>query len=163
MDYRETFPTCVWNWLGLECGSITMFYFDGIYYHLSKRLTGIKYIKYSGLSGTQDDTRTTFKTLGMIAGSHLVLSALYQLYQVVRTDQRPVSVANNNVSNVSTSEQCPLCLERLGTNGGCISVTPCSHLFCWSCIMASINSAPSCPLCRHNLSFNNVIPVRNIL
>ncbi|GJQ15068.1 hypothetical protein GpartN1_g6859.t1 [Galdieria partita] len=41
-------------------------------------------------------------------------------------------------------------------------VTPCGHLYCWSCIykwMVSHPDCPSCPLCKSSLEKDKIIPI----
>lgn len=46
-------------------------------------------------------------------------------------------------------EVCPICYEEPKA----ITLTPCcSHIFCGSCVLASLSRNPSCPLCRTALS-----------
>ena len=145
--------------------NVCLFYLNGVYYHVSKRLTGVNYVKYSGLTQPGDSTRATFKTLGLVAGAHLILSTLFEYNKTRHLISRSSSCADNNkkssVRGVGGGHRCPLCLEELGS-GGVVSVTECGHLFCWTCIITSVRSSPVCPLCRQTLHINKIIPIRNI-
>lgn len=61
----------------------------------------------------------------------------------------------------SKGNPCPICLESLNTsNNGGIVATPCGHLFCRECILATIRRAsPRCPICSKKVNCNDL---RNI-
>ncbi len=50
-----------------------------------------------------------------------------------------------------TSEcECAICLERLSANN--ISVTPCGHKFCFTCLAENMRRSQKCPMCRATLA-----------
>ena len=50
--------------------------------------------------------------------------------------------------NIKKFEQneCSICYDSLGETNNCI--TPCGHVFCFECMMKSLNRNNSCPCCR---------------
>lgn len=48
-----------------------------------------------------------------------------------------------------SQESCPICLEKIKKTN--ISITICNHIFCTSCLLASIKENNNCPLCRKEL------------
>ena len=144
--------------------NICLFYFHGTFYHLSKRLTGIQYVRYSGLQRLEDTTTSTFKLLGVVSSAQLLLSLLNRFYSQPAPDpdsdmyEEPDD--DEARSYVPPHQRCILCLERLGSRGGlCAGV--CGHLFCWTCIQTSLRSSPQCPLCRQRLTPSSIVPCRN--
>ena len=144
--------------------NICLFYFQGTFYHLSKRLTGIRYVRYSGHNQMEDTTTPSFKLLGVVTSVQLLLSLLNRFYNKPEPyedpdrDEDPDS--DEARSYVPPHKRCILCLGRLGSMGG-LSAGECGHLFCWSCIQTSLRSSPQCPLCRHRLNPSNIVPCRN--
>ena len=160
--------------------NVCLFYLNGTFYHLAKRLTGIRYVNFTEAGTDQggeeaeaeDQTRTSFRLMGSLASVQLVLSLLYGVYKARRlflTDS-PAAPAVSEVTSQSDSaggyvkpeERCSLCLDRLGSRG-VTTATPCGHLYCWSCILDSLARQPDCPLCRQVLQPSRIIPCRNYL
>ena len=48
-----------------------------------------------------------------------------------------------------SGETCPICLEKLKKTN--VSITPCNHTFCTTCLLTSIQENNNCPLCRKEL------------
>jgi len=145
--------------------NVCLFYFHGQFYHLSKRLAGVSYVKYVGLqNGEFDNTRSSFKFLGWLTSIHLILSLIYDMYKSRLKIEKVVTESENsdivNSSELGTGKRCLLCLEALGTRGG-VSAATCGHVFCWTCIHESIRVTPECPVCRRVLAPHNIIPCRN--
>ena len=148
--------------------NICIFYFHGTFYHLSKRLTGIGYVKYAGFSSQpQDTTRSSFKILGIITSFNLLLAFIYNFYKsrnkAIIEEEDEEDLENEQLDSkgpIPVHERCSLCLDRLGSRGG-VSSTICGHLHCWTCIHHSIRAVPECPICRQPLGHNNIIPCRN--
>lgn len=143
--------------------NICLFYFHGTFYHLSKRLTGIRYVRYSGLQQMEDTTTSSFQLLGVVTSAQLLLGLLNRLYTQPAPDTESDMDDDDSDearSYVAPHMRCILCLDRLGSRGG-LSAGVCGHLFCWSCIMVSLRSSPHCPLCRQILAPNSIVPCRN--
>jgi hypothetical protein len=47
----------------------------------------------------------------------------------------------------AASDSCTICLDHVGTNGGCKTLS-CRHAFCRGCIDRWLNESRSCPVCR---------------
>ena len=151
--------------------NVCLFYFHGTFYHLAKRLTGIRYVNFTQTEA-EDETRASFRLMGWLASAQLLLSLLYGVIKARRlflTDSPPApgdseqaSQSEGDGSYVKPGERCPLCLERLGSRG-LTTATPCGHLFCWSCILQSLARQSDCPLCRQPVEPARIIPCRNYL
>merc|ERR1712183_174154 len=162
--------------------NVCLFYFHGTFYHLAKRLTGIRYVNFTEAGADQggeeaeaeDQTRSSFRLMGSLASVQLVLTLLYGVYKARRLFQTDSPAApavsavtspsqsDNAGSYVKPEERCSLCLERLGSRG-VTTATPCGHLYCWSCILESLARQSDCPLCRQLLQPSRIIPCRNYL
>ena len=158
--------------------NLCLFYFHGTFYHLAKRLTGIRYVNFSEAGAeTEDQTRTSFRLMGSVASVQLVLTLLYGVYKARRLFQTnspaaPVDASFSEVTSpcqpdsdgsyVRPEERCSLCLDRLGSRG-VTTATPCGHLYCWSCLLESLARQPDCPLCRQVVQPSRIIPCRNYL
>ena len=141
--------------------NLAVFYLTGIYYHMSKRISSIKYLKIK--STTFNGHKPTFKLLGSVSLANLAISLILASYKSLGS--------SNHVQNSTGEEetcfaqgkpltignQCTLCLD-LRRNSSC---TPCGHLFCWDCILESLNNREECPLCREPVKPSRVVPMRN--
>lgn len=52
-------------------------------------------------------------------------------------------------------EDCAICLEQNSFDR--VVITPCSHLFCDTCLISYIRNNESCPLCRNYCSYIDII------
>ena len=151
---------------------LALFYINGLFYHLGKRLTGIRYvmIRY-GLAKGQDQYApqlNTYRILGLL----ILLQVAIKLYSLVsvcvkrrwnHVNSTP-SDGDDTTHNVRTklglrivlesatvpkvtsqsNFKCPLCLEQCKVQ----TATPCGHIFCWSCIAEWCSDKAECPICR---------------
>lgn len=150
----------------LEKINTCAFYFQGAYYHLSKRLTGVGYVKVA-TEGEQDSTRPVFRLLGLVSGLHLVLSLVQSLNQTIAGGGVPEDLLQLDQGQgeegggwVAPRERCSLCLAKLGSRG-LTTATPCGHLYCWSCILEALQSSGQCPVCRKIVLPHRLVPCRN--
>ncbi|KAH7727953.1 zinc finger protein [Aphelenchoides avenae] len=62
-------------------------------------------------------------------------------------------------SDVEPKSQCPVCLAEFGDadESEVLLRMPCKHLFHEKCILAWLNNANSCPLCRHELPVDDEV------
>lgn len=167
--------------------NLMFFYFEGLYYHISKRAAGIRYV----FIGKPSNQRPRYQILGVflliqlciIAAEGLRRSSLSSISSsinptsfganlgstgrglpILNEEGNLISVdgdSGNWVSDPSQSES--------GTSSGiskctlCLSnrqhptATPCGHVFCWNCIMEWCNEKPECPLCRTPINHSSLV------
>lgn len=145
---------------------LALFYIQGIFYHIGKRITSIRYlmIRY----GPESGRASGYKILGWLLMFQIVLKVLMWGWRLWKWKQRRSRVdtgvnqseetggllftvatsAEQQIGNSSNETQpqvkCPLCLEICRS----ISATPCGHLFCWECVAEWVSERVECPVCR---------------
>ena len=170
--------------------SLGIFYFNGSYYHIGKRLFGLRYIFTKRPSAS--DQRIGYEVLGVLVFLQLIVQSWLHLNtivqrrsQAVRDGTLSVSVDPDSgvkasiVDIINTPQQSDgqYDLTEVGLLGWiqgiqqrkctlCLdtmkdpSVTTCGHVFCWICITDWIKEKPECPLCRQAIMNQHVLPIR---
>ncbi|EDV97774.1 peroxisome biogenesis factor 10 [Drosophila grimshawi] len=146
----------------------SLFYLNASKYQLSKRTTGINYVLIRHWL-QPEFSLYGYKILGIITFLQVTVSLaiggwetwrehkrqqLNELKQAAKTFlQRETSTK----PSADDAPQCILCLEPRQSS----SLTPCGHMFCWSCILDWLEERDECPLCRESVKKSQVIQLQN--
>ena len=131
---------------------LVLFYWSGRYAEVSRRILGLRYINYPPSA-----PRPVADRLYQVMSVALLLVTTiraYQYYCYWPSDDLK-SMASDNI--IPEIEQCRLCLERRRDT----AVTPCGHLFCWTCLCHWLWQSPQCPLCRRSCQLAEVYCIKD--
>ncbi|XP_016956420.1 peroxisome biogenesis factor 10 [Drosophila biarmipes] len=146
----------------------SLFYLDASKYQLSKRTTGINYVLIRHWL-QPEFSLYGYKILGVITFLQVSFSLAIsgwdawrehkrqQLEAIKQTGKRFLQRGSRAKGADPDAPQCILCLEPRSNS----SLTPCGHIFCWSCLLEWLEERDECPLCRESLKKSQVIPLQN--
>lgn len=145
--------------------NLSLFFLYGSFYHLSKRILGVRYGSIQHWMSTKNtNNEQVLKIsgyLGLVSLALSVMSAVkkynYKLDQGPKEPHREGPSSSTSPSSTSSVKKCSLCLE-LRTNP---AATSCGHIFCWSCIIECLQKRAECPLCRSEAPPHRVVPLLN--
>ncbi|XP_047102689.1 peroxisome biogenesis factor 10-like [Schistocerca piceifrons] len=135
----------------------TLFYLNGTYLALSKRLTGIRYVLHHHWI-KDHSTDTVFKAVLISSVTYLLLALYHGYRKLLHEFSHSVEKTqySTNIQRIK-GHTCSLCLEELASP----SATTCGHVFCWSCILEWLKSQEQCPVCKDGVTPNKVIMLQN--
>ncbi|KAM3872424.1 peroxisome biogenesis factor 10-like [Diretmus argenteus] len=145
---------------------VALFYVSGEFYHLAKRMAGIRYLRVMGRSGDERSIRTSYRLLGAVSLLQLIITVALHINnsrqrQRARQEWKLYRNLSPSPQQVDTSSprasRCILCLEERRNS----TSTPCGHLFCWECITEWCNTKTECPLCRDKFQPHRLVYLRN--
>ncbi|KJK78895.1 hypothetical protein H634G_05710 [Metarhizium anisopliae BRIP 53293] len=168
----------------IQAVTLALFYFNGTYYELTKRLLSLRYVFTRAVPDSPD--RGGYEVLGVL----LVIQLAVQSYLHIRStifdllltelgargpQESRVDLALTTHTPVSSTprfdladaqamgyirgsqqRKCTLCLEEMKDP----SATQCGHVFCWECIGDWVREKPECPLCRREAMVQHILPLR---
>ncbi|XP_037718797.1 peroxisome biogenesis factor 10 [Drosophila subpulchrella] len=146
----------------------SLFYLDASKYQLSKRTTGINYVLIRHWL-QPEFSLYGYKILGVITFLQVSFSLAIsgwdawrehkrqQLEAIKQTGKKFLQRGSSVRHADPDAPQCILCLEPRSNS----SLTPCGHIFCWSCLLEWLEERDECPLCRESLKKSQVIPLQN--
>lgn len=132
---------------------LIVFLLKGTFYHVSKRLTNVRYLKYS--ENEYEPPEYFYQFLGLLSFIEFILSIKtayivksYERQQAL-IQKRQLKLSSNE--SVSNGDKCILCFDKRKET----TSTICGHLFCWNCITKWTLFKKHCPACRYPLKGGN--------
>ncbi|ORZ31350.1 hypothetical protein BCR44DRAFT_1392666 [Catenaria anguillulae PL171] len=157
---------------------LAVFYFTGAYYHLARRIAGIRSMAISKPS--PDRLSFSYAPLGYMLLGKVAVTVAMAAYQAATLERLSAqTVSESTTSNLALTEpklKEPLLNEENedthgydpDTSGDCVlcmgprvvsTVAPCGHIFCWSCVGEWVLEKPECPLCRSPCAMRDLLCV----
>ncbi|XP_020298893.1 peroxisome biogenesis factor 10 isoform X2 [Pseudomyrmex gracilis] len=126
-----------------------IFYINGRYYSLGRRITRLDYSKVYGYQSV-NAISWGFRLLGIAT----LIQCLLRIWQTNMIQDNTIASISNEKSN---NQNCRLCFEATAT-----TATICGHLFCWKCLSEWLRVKPQCPFCRDYVSLSRIVHMTNL-
>lgn len=168
---RESLAS-LFRWLSRHSATLSrlhlaVFYIFGAYYHLAKRLTGIRYVSLR--AQTNVNALRLFRVLGYLTIAQVSVGlGLWLADHIVDAQKKNALLKTSpppKVEEVAQQRfpsnrafQCSVCLETAKA----AACTPCGHLFCWDCVIEQAALSGTCPHCRATVAPSRVVPLFNL-
>ena len=138
---------------------LALFYAHGAFYHIAKRLTGLRYVMLRYGVPESITQSSPYKYLGWIMSVQLIIKIIDRI-QVQRESWNSQKFSMDRSVNIISSTgqlQCILCLNTCRSQ----TSTPCGHIFCWNCIVDWSREKEECPLCRSGVLPRQLVHLQN--
>lgn len=158
---------------------IAIFYFQGNFYSLSKRIFGMRYVFGHNKDPNKISQSANYSLLGGIILVQFLVKFLIKFKAYTdKTNLEESIIESDKIYNINqltkpqesielsdpnqlpyipeNSRNCILCLSPMTDP----TSANCGHLFCWECIVDWVRENPECPLCRTACLEQNLLPLR---
>lgn len=141
--------------------NVSLFFLRGIYYHLSKRFAGVRYVSVGSGKQTDSASAAPLRLLGYLGVAQVTISLVHSLVhfrmRLGDDEDEKMAVPSSSSSSSLQAAVCPLCLE-VRRRPAC---TPCGHVFCWACLAKAVSAVGECPVCRNSFPVTKIVPLMN--
>lgn len=137
----------------------TWFYLTAGSYHLSKFLTGVRYVSIYPASDA--NSRSLFNLLGLVSLFRLVVTIAVKLRGIAAPLDEIIDGVTNTTTDVAPSFNkhlqfnCCLCVSVAVVP----SALPCGHIMCWQCGIRWLHLHAQCPVCRYQVQPSRLVPL----